>query len=322
MVTLQKPIEDESFRIERDIDASILLAREVRGLADAPAKLKELGVIDDDTLSVITLLEIGPDGQILLARVGVTGPKNSQKVLASKLFCEAPETARLRMKIDYSCFNFAPGCTTSEWVSSDDIQWSLMKTNNQHDGVHDQSTYKDVNVCSWSCRLVVTPTAESHVASVELVAIPRPVAELGALPGVASGEGSAAYPVITLGVIRAAMAGVLEQPRHDGLGFYPVVVNRGPAGGLLAAPDSNSVRVAMRSIWSNNVEANSLTSRAWVEATRGPGEPDQSPIEAEFAWPQVVANVDDDEDSGKFYYKQSVLSSSIFYHQNRINPYI
>ena len=128
-----------------------------------------------------------------------------------------------------------------------------------------------------------------------------PFRYLGNLPGTATGLSSAAYPVICLGESRAAMAGVLETPRHDGLAFYPVVVNRGEQGSLLVAPDSGTLRVAMRGIWSGNIEPNSLIATDWCVATQGPGEPDQTPIEAEFAWPHVEQQVEE-EDSGKGYF--------------------
>lgn len=301
-MAVQKPIQDEAFRIEKDIDATILLAQEVLGLADAPEKLSELGRLDGEIHTVVTLLEVGPDGQVLNARVGVTGPVKSEKCPATQLFHQAPQAARLRTKLNYSCFAFPPGRTVSEWVSSDDIQWTIMKSNNMKDGSYDTADYKEIGVSPWSCRLVIVPTDESHTAHLTLVAVPQPIAELDSLPGVVTGDGSDAYPVITLGEHRAAMAGVLEQPRHDGLSYYPMVVNRGPPGSLLAAPESGVVRVALRGLWTKNIEANAIIAPDWFASTRGPGEPDQTPVEAEFAWPPIVEteNLGSDlEDSGK-----------------------
>ena len=190
-----KPIEDEAFRIERDLDNSILKEHEVLGFADAPDKLKALGRLDDAVISVMTILEVGPDGQVLNTRIGVTGPKESRKLPLNKLFYQSPEVAKLKTKIDWRAFNFPPGQSVSEWVSSDDLEWTVMKSNNKNSGFYDQSTYKDINVNDWSCRLALNPTERANEATVSLVAIPRPVTELTDLPGTATGVASTAYPL-------------------------------------------------------------------------------------------------------------------------------
>ena len=137
------PIADDCFTSEVDLDESILQAHEVVGLADAPDKLKNLDRLSTDNISIITLLEVGAEGQVSLSRVGVTGPKESKKIPAQKIFPGAPANARLRMKPDWRGFTFPPGRTISEWVSSDNMEWSVMKTNNLNGGLYEVAEHND-----------------------------------------------------------------------------------------------------------------------------------------------------------------------------------
>ena len=298
------PIPGDCFAVEVDLDLSILGAHEVLGLADAPDKLADLGRLSANVISIVTLLEIDAEGQIILARVGVTGPKESRKVLATQMFPTAPPTARLRMKPDWRAFNFPPGRTISEWISSDNMEWSIMKTNNRNGGIYDTGDYKDIGVNNWSCRLVVNPTGDPGEASMSLVAVPRPVNQLGNLAGNATGEGSMGFPVILLGKFRADYAGQLDEPRGDGLAHYPVLVTRGPPGAL-TMPSNRAILTAMRTLWSSCFKAKCLPVRDWTTATQGPNEPDQTPVESDWAWPvpaeeHLLTGDEDDEDSGEY----------------------
>ena len=60
--------------MEVELDLSLLLTQEVLGLADAPDKLVNMGRLGQQVISVVTLLEIGAEGQITLTNVGVTDP--------------------------------------------------------------------------------------------------------------------------------------------------------------------------------------------------------------------------------------------------------
>lgn len=300
------PIPGDCFTVEVDLDLSVLIAQEVLGLADAADKLTELGRLSSNVISIITLLEVDAEGQITLAKVGVAGPRESKKVMATQLFPLAPVTARLRMKPDWRAFNFPPGRTVSEWLSSDNVDWNIMKTNNKNGGTYDAGEHKDIGVSNWSCRLVVNPTGDPGEATMSLVAVPRPKNELGNLAGNAAGEGSTGFPVVLLGKFRADFGGQLDEPRNDGLAHYPVLVNRGPPGAL-QMPNNRAILRAMRSLWSSCFKARCLNAVEWVTATQGPQEPVQTPVESDWAWPEPAVErslseggFDDDEDSGEY----------------------
>ena len=255
------PINSECFINEVGLDESILKAHEVRGLADAPDKLE------------------------------------SRKIPAQKLFPESPATAKLRMKPDWRAFNFPPGRTTSEWLSSDNIDWSVMKANNLNAGLYDVAEHETIGITPWSARLIVNPTADPAEASVHIVGIPRPKTQLGSLPGTASGDGSTGYPVVLLGTFRASFAGQLDAHRKDGLPFYPVLVNRGVPGEMVM-PDHSTLRTVMRGVWSMAYKPNCLPAAEWVTATAGPREPNQELVTADWAWPPAEGQ-EEEEDSGE-----------------------
>ena len=292
------PIDGDCFTSELDLDESILQAHEVVGLADAPDKLESLDRLAPSNISVITLLEVGAEGQVNFARVGVTGPKESKKVHAQKIFPGAPANARLRIKPDWRGYTFPPGRTVSEWHNSDTLDWGVMRTNNLNGGLYEVSEHAGIGVTPWSSRLVINPTADPGEAVMSLVAIPRPKKQLGSLPGTASGEGSTGYPVILLGSFRATYAGQLDQSRRDGLPYYPVLVNRGPPGAM-TMPEHNAVRTVMRGMWSMCYKANVLPVQDWVTATAGPNEPEQALIMSDWAWPPAGGTGEQLSDSGE-----------------------
>ena len=104
------------------------------------------------------------------------------EIPAQKLFPGSPATAKLRMNQDWRAFNFPPARTTSEWLSSANMDWSVMKANNLNAGLYDVADNESIGINPWSARLVINPTAE---ASIHMVAIPRPKTQLGSLPGTA-----------------------------------------------------------------------------------------------------------------------------------------
>ena len=287
-------IEDDCFIANVDLDESIIQAHEVNGLADAPQKLKDLDRLATDNISIITVLEIGAEGQIGLSKVGVTGPRESKKIPAQKLF----PIARLRMKPDWRGYNFPPGRTISEWMSSDSLEWSIMRTNNLNGGLYEIEDHAAMGVTPWSSRLVVNPTREAGEAVMHLVAVPRPKNQLGGLPGNATGDGSTGYPVVLLGTFRASYAGQLDQPRGDGLPYYPAFVNRGPPGAM-EMPEHAAVRSVMRGLWSSCHKPNTYAVQDWITATAGPREPEQPLILADWAWPGATDATDQQSDSGE-----------------------
>ena len=141
------------------------------------------------------------------------------------------------MKPDWRAFDFPPGRTIFEWVSSNNTEWSVMKINNRNGGIYDVGDYKDIGINDRSCRLVVIPTADLGEASMDLVAIARPKGDLENLQGNVEGDASAGYPVVLFGKFRAAFGGQLDEPHRDGLSHYPVLVNRYTPGRL--SPPNN-----------------------------------------------------------------------------------
>ena len=298
-MVLRAPVQGDCFALEVELDLSILLSQEVLGLADATDKLANLGRLDRQVISIVSLLEIGAEGQITLSKVGVTGPRETKKIPARQLFPLAPDAARIRMKPDWRAFDFPPDRTISEWLSSSNREWSVMKTNNRNGGIYDVGDYKDIGISDWSCRLVVNPTADPGEASMDLVAVPRPKGDLGNLPGNPEGEGSAGYPVVLLGKFRASFGGQLDEPRRDGLSHYPVLVNRGTPGNM-TPPNNSAILAAIRSLWNGCYKPRCLAADAWATATAGPTEPEQTPVELDWAWPdQNITAQDEDYDSGE-----------------------
>ena len=226
-----------------DINGDTLMEQEVDGLADAPDKLATLNRFDDQEVNVITAIYLDINGVIKEIEIGAAGGTQSKKFPANTLFKDAPEGSKLRLRrFNFAQYKFPPGRCFSEWVDSENIDWSVMRTNNIKDGEFPDSEYKDIGVSPWVSRLHVTTREEANTVTVRLVAIPRQ--DINNLPGTATGAASEGYPVILIGEFPAIMAGEQEEARGDGLPFYPVCINRGPPEANITIPTSEFLRTA------------------------------------------------------------------------------
>ena len=215
-------IASEAFLAEIPPDANAFQEMFVGGVMAIPQRLSDLEIIPEHSRGVwvSTVIRMDDQGQPREAFLSVFREQQHHKFRAKKLFEGAPEEANIRLPdLNYHAFNFPPSSNCSNWVTSSDLNMSVMRTNNfQRDGLYDRSEWAGINITDAAFCLVVTPTEDVNKATVSIVAIPRKLAEMSTLPGNPTGL-APGYPVVEVYRLVGMMTGIQETLRRDG---FPV----------------------------------------------------------------------------------------------------
>ena len=288
-MTTIRTLESDAFLAEIAPDPNAFQEMLVGGIMAIPQRMVDLEYIPEHHRGVwvTTVLPLDDYGQPREAFLSVFREPQNHKFRARKLFAQAPEEANIRLtELNYHAFEFPPSANCSNWVSSSDLNMTVMKTNNfTKDGLYDCGEWSTIHVSDVSFRLVVTPTDDVNKAYVSLVAVPRKLTEMSSLPGNPTGL-AAGYPVVEVLRLTAMMTGIQEPLRRDGFPFLPCLLNTGDDNPV---PNINAVKTALYAFWSSFKEPNSGDLALWSMDTAGPAAPNTDQVDCMFRWPAISA---------------------------------
>ena len=289
-------ITSDAFRNDTPPRQDAMHGMYVDGVAAIPDKLIQLGYIPEGDRStwVSTVIRTDNEGTAKEVFLSVSRPEQTIKFKALKLFKEAPEHARIRLaSLNLHAFNFQPSRNTSDWVSSKDLPFMVMKTNTMEDGTYTIEEIPNLNIGESIYRLVVTPHEDVNQARVALVALPVSMDGRGTLPGSPTGH-SPGYPVVEVYVFSSvSMSGIQSPVRQDGFPFLPVLISTEAPHPV---PDITSVKKALYAFWSTMMQPNVMTLEMWADETKGPAAPSQDQARTAYSWPQYQEQAPSDGD--------------------------
>ena len=257
------------------------------GVANIPDLLRDKGYADeeDSNLWVSTVVRTDDEGVASQVFLSVYKAPKTIKFKARKLYPDAPENAMLRIaSLDLHAFEFPPSSNVSNWVSSKDLQFTVMKSNNGDHGVYTQEELPTVSIKESCClRLVVTPVEDVNQANVSLVCLPVPMDEKTSLPGSPTGL-CPGYPVVEAFRFSACFnSGIPSPTRQDGFPFLPVLMS---STSPHPVPDVRSIKKALYTFWGSMMQPNMMSVNMWLDETKGPAAPSTDQARTAYTWPE------------------------------------
>ena len=283
-----------------DLEEAVLSSQEITSMSTAMNTLGPLERASARSMNVVTVCHVTEEGKISKTQLTLCGKSWGRKLDAKRIFAKAPSGSKLVIKnLDVSGVEFPAGAKSSLWISSNDFDWKINRSNNKADGTFTEEELAGMDISDWVIRAHIVVNEDPYIADVRWTAIPMPSIELITLPGDARLPG---YPGIALSDGQANMAGVVQPETNCGLPFHPAFLNVGPAGSPICLPTTSEVREHMIGFWSKGTAVRGLSVKDWHTATKGPEVPLSDNGSPTWAWPSAPAvqeqqEQDDDEDS-------------------------
>ena len=253
----------DAFSQEIEPDPNAIQELFVGGIMAIPQRCSDLDYIPELSRSVwvttvIRLDDVGVPRETFLS---VFREPQAHKFKAKKLFNDAPDLANIRLgELNYHAFNFIPSSNCSNWVTSQDLNMTVMKSNNfAKDGEYDRGEWSDIHISDASFRMVVMPHEDVNKANISIVAMPCKLTEMSSLPGNPTGL-CPGYPVVEVLRMVGQMTGIQEPIRRDGFAFLPCLLNTGQDNPV---PNIPAMRAALYALWNSFKDPNMGDLEMW-----------------------------------------------------------